>query len=253
MVVAASKSKLPNSSLKILDYISLFLHKPDTRKFISEIRNKYQIPEGGFLIDEEEREYNNTHPFVRFPRKSIYFENGKKFIEMMLEVSDYTTSRITIEHKSILQYILIFILFNIEDLSFNKEVNSGFVLESSIKIVDLTKEINEKSTLLPELFEDRQIALLLHPDISGRDLRDFINKNWKVIEFYLQKYRKSESILKNKRVRKTDAKLRDNIILENPELSDKKLKSLLSKNGIVIGISELNTKRRELSKKIYKV
>jgi hypothetical protein len=246
------KAPLGQSGQKVVDHIYSFIDSPYFLTKIKELRLKYSIPETGFVLRQEELDYyKKYYAPVRYPVLYITNSTDDVTFTLRLEIYEVIKSKLEISNGSVCDVLMYYLLYDLKSISFNTRLERSFSSKDSmIRISNIRQDIELKSIeMFPETYYDRPVALLIHPDTTRRDLEDFISREWQTISEMITPYKNESSPLKNVKLKKVKARLRDEIISKNINESNKVIAKALAKEKINLEYGNISNARKAIIKK----
>lgn len=256
--------KVNQSKQKLLNYLDNFIDSDYFQDNIKETRKELGIPSDGFSLSED------NFQIVRnaYNEEALYNMGSWTLYEYYLPEEfkdrkwDVTKSMIKIRKKlpinnSIISAILTIYLFG--NTKRYELLEEGADL---CEIIDIKRELdkfceidtNGTVNIVRMSYRNYPVVLKLHPDISQRDLADYIKKNWSEIHRHLSDYKDKDSKMGKFKTRNVSKKKRNDFIYNNRELPRKQIKEMVEKefNEVLdyeyIGkiISEERKRRKEV-------
>lgn len=235
--------KVTQQEQKVVEHILNFMETEYFLDNIQLLRKKYNVPENGY----ETRGADTNLTIFNYTPKEF---NGDEGLSLSITRDLNSLFKEKLEISSLYSSLLFkyFFFYNKIDLNVLEKYRDG---ASLIKIRDLKVDIDDG--LIEEcsdVFDSRPIAITLHPETTKRDLLDFVEQRWAEIEARLIGYKNSESNLKNIRIKKPKARLRDQIIYENKDKSIKDISRELGKAKIPLDYGNIaNYKKKVITKR----
>lgn len=138
--------------------------------------------------------------------------------------------------------------------TFHTYIKTGKIVEpggraASCYIINFKKELSSKENyhFLKVLAQTYPVAILIHPDLSGRQIKKFID------ETYIQSIKKVQSEYTNPaslvgKTRNSFTYKRNKIILENKNKSIKKIREILKKKGYETDIDSIKMAKNKMER-----
>lgn len=232
----AIKKESVKAQKKMYAYICSLAGNPDFLNAVSVIRTRYSLPEKGFESDIED-----VLDFVEGLSPSVDEEGNPTDFrkDIYALATQYHVSLAWLE--AIQDYVLY------DDFFFTK-------ISSLVQIVDLLEVINDADTdeeedsvvLIRRAFENLSnsfpLAIFVSPYATGRDIIDYVKKEYKkTIEPAQIKHRDSKVKIGKVRHRSGTVQERDLFICKHKDLPAQKIVSLVSKKyGVLLDYSYIN-------------
>lgn len=245
--------KITNQELKVTEYILDFMEKEYFTDNIKALRKKYGIPESGYKITEKNLESISKSILTYIPAElNVKGKDGKALsIQITKDLNVLFKEKLEISSLYSSFLFKYFFFFNDKDFSILEKYRDGISL---IKIRDLKIDIDDGLIEeCPDVYDNKPIAITLHPETTKRDLLDFVEQRWIEIEARLLDYKTNKSKLKNIRIKKPKARLRDQIIYENKDKSIKEISSELGKVKIPLDFGNISNYKKKIVGKRKKV
>lgn len=249
---------------KFKNYLDRFIDSDDFQNNVKELRKELGIPQKGFRFSKKRKE--------KLLRENLLIElfyvmyiaeelRGSKDERNLLNSINAHLEKVIkkdFPYSSSLLFIFKIYLFYNERIY--EVLKVGIQSSDLCEVVDVIEDIEDLNDfdfigvlgLLRRSYEDFPIAIRIHPNVTQRDLIDYIENNWSKINSFLHRYRKEESSLGKLRARDTSKKEMYDFIYENRMLPEKKIFRLVSEKfdkeldfGHIGKIISLEKKRRK--------
>lgn len=223
------------------------------------LRKKWGIPKNGFPMPAKVKDNMSKYEYGIFytPEKLLAVKSEAlkpinlaiKGISRQFPIHDITIDAIVkiylFHNKKIFQLL--------DDTI--DEVNLCRIEEIKGQIEEFESLSGAENTLeiLKRKFKDYPVVIKLHPDISQRELIEYIKRNWHIItNLHLGQYKNKNSILGKTRRRDQQIQKRDDFIYKHKKLPRRQIAMLLNKKfdefldvGHIGKIISLESRRRK--------
>lgn len=248
------KKEPPQTTKKVLKVLEDFMYSPFFVNKIIEMRQKHRIPKDGFEITEDEYIIlSEEECFLFLPTQLLTKDkkiNNNLAQKIRQEIQENILKGhiepITIFTPSIIAYYL---FFNTISFNWNEKITEFYNRYGLQEVVDF--EWFEESTGTPkDLFNEKPVGILLHPEITKNDLISFIDKHFESEIKPLLKQHIKTSLYKNKKVKNNPktSKIKE-IISKSQGKSLREISKELGKHKIHIDKQHIVKVKKEIDKK----
>lgn len=215
------KNTVSQSTKKVLKVLEDFMYSPLFITEILKLRKKYNIPEKGFShgYSYDENISLTEEPFLFLPaeiKKDSKISKKNLAKNIRSDINDLlkdTIEPVTVFTASVIAYYL---FFNEISFDFNEKIINFYNKYGLQEVIDF--DWAEEAQGSPkELFKEKPVAILLHPETTQRDLLDFIKKNFNKDIKPLLEGHKTKGLYKNIKLKEKDKlKKVKKLIAQNP-------------------------------------
>lgn len=247
-------SKVTKQELKALDHILDFMETEYFLDSIKRLRKEYGIPKDGYIITEIELANIRKHRLNYLPTKFSLDGHDNKTIgnRVNKDVGAIHKGKLELTSPNTTGLLKFFLFFNSKD--FNALQKSSLAGASLVTIRDLKMEEDEGILEYNQgTFNERPVAITLHPETTKRDLLDFIAAKWVEIEARMTPYKTLESRLKNIKLKSLEARKRDDIIYKNKDKTIKEIRRELGDAKVYLDDGNIANYKKKIVAKRKKV
>ena len=248
------KNTLSQSTKKVLKVLEDFMYSPFFVNKIIEMRQKYRIPENGFEITEDEYIILSEEEHFLFLPTQLLTKDKKMDNDLAQKIRREIQENILKEHiepltiftPSIIAYYL---FFNTISFDWNEKITNLYNRYGLQEVVDF--EWFEEATGTPkDLFKEKPVGILLHPEITKNDLISFIKKHFESEIKPLLKQHIKTSLYKNKKVKNNPrtSKIKE-VVSKSQGKSLSEISKELVKHKIHIDKQHIVKVKKEIDKK----
>ncbi|MFA6897139.1 MAG: hypothetical protein WCQ96_02560 [Patescibacteria group bacterium] len=256
--------KISKTKRKLINYLDRFIDSDEFQNNIKILRKEFCIPKKGFKLSKRKR----TKIFKENLLTDLFYimyiaeesKDNKNEIKFLNDINKSLERVIQADFPYSSSLLFIFKIYLFYNERIYEVLEVGIQSSDLCEVVDVIEDIEDLNAfdfigvlgLLRRSYEDFPIAIRIHPNVTQRDLIDYIENNWLKINHLLRKYRKEESSLGKLRARDASKKKMYDFIYENRRLPEKKIFRLVSEKfdkeldfGHIGKIISLEKKRRK--------
>lgn len=252
--------KVNQSKKKLLNSLDHFVDSDYFQDGVLELRKKLKISKNGHKITKDVREAFEMYAFPVEFGISLDSQEYQDIIKDLAKITD----KFPIRDRSLELFFFAYLFYNEEIY----EILDGIIGTDLCGIVDMETYyedtysfLSDEETgaeiaqdLLKEEFRDYPVAIKLNPNVSQRDLIDYIETNWRHINRKLSHYKIKESKLNKTKARDSVVKERNDFIYKRRNMPVEDLCKMVNEKfhkdfgyqDIYKLISEERKRRREV-------
>jgi hypothetical protein len=260
MGIVCMKNDKSKSQLRFENYLDHFIKSDYFQLEIKQIREKFGLSASGYPAEDLDKKSLRDF-MVYFPVQLA----GRKY--ELLKPINLALGKIKFPVRNTGIITHIFKLYLFHNINFYNLFEEFFVTRNNLcDLVVQYDDTREYQSVVEVYFEKRMretevypLAIQFHQNVSQRSLVDFIERNWKLIEYYQSEISKNDSSVASKvgRVRSGNKRIRerDTFIYENRSKSYQDISNLVMKQfkdvsdsidaGSVGKIIQLEKKKRK--------
>jgi len=227
--------KIDKSKNKLSNYLEDFIDSEYFQIGTKSFRKKYGIPLKGFKFPKDLKTRLTDLNYRSFYtlRRELEEEKWKMNDDAWHDMYDLF-EKFPVQGVAVRIFLKIYLLYDFklyEVLKSNYSINDFNFCEVG-DIESIKKAIPVQNNALEDLisleFGDFPVILKINPAIGQRVLVNYIESHWKLINYYLQKYKNKDSKLGKTRTRNKLKRERDRFIYKNRDLPYKDIVVLVS-------------------------
>jgi len=243
---------LTQSAKKTLHLFEEFVRKEEVASFIKELRKELNLPSRGIPFTDADKKAL-TEPISAFlytPERVILLAKLENENRALQACNFFANQQ---GHNSIYMGTLLrFYVFFDETMDFILSLFSSY--NDYLRIEHLPSELSSRDEKFAynhfkAVSENYPVVLLINPEVSQRQIQDFVSKNWE----YIQSFNKNKNV-SPQRSKKKKIQKRNDFIYENKHLPRKEIMTKVADKfgsdeildyGYIGKIISLEKKRRE--------
>jgi len=230
------KNKLTSTAKQTILIFEEFIRRQEVVEFIKEYRKVLNLPENGLPITEKNRkefsDYLILFLYIPDEARELFPEETKQKPLRVVNTCMAFVKQQGIESVQMGNLLRMYLFFNkvIPEMAGMFPFHNDFLhMEHlSSELADYGREDYKLLQMVYDRFEriskTHPIALYINPDVSQREIQDFLSKNWNFIEMYREEKKAKTIKLRKKSLKKQE---RNDFIYKNRHLPRKKIMELL--------------------------
>ncbi len=252
--------KVNQSKKKLLNSLEHFVDSDYFQDGIIKLRKELKIPKNGYKITKDIRE---AFEMYALPGKLGISPDGQEYLDIIKDIAKIT-DKFPIRDRGLEFFFFAYLFYNEKIF----EIFEGIIGTDLCGIVDITSYYEDDYSylsgeetgveialnLLEEEFRDYPVVIKLNPNVSQRDLTDYIETNWRHISRCLSNHKIKESKLNKTKTRDSLIKKRNDFIYKRRNMPVEDLCKIVNEKfhkdfgyqDIYKIISEERKRRREV-------